>query len=31
MASDGSHLIVIPMACWHKAANDDYMPPTRAA
>lgn len=26
MTHDGAYLIVIPMACWHRAANDDYYP-----
>lgn len=24
MTHDGAYIIVIPMACWHKAANDDH-------
>lgn len=31
MTHDGAHLIVIPMARWHQAANDDHCGPVRAA
>lgn len=31
MTHDDAYLIVIPMACWHQAANDDHCGPLRAA
>ena len=32
MTFDGNYLIVIPLACWHVAANDkSYFPPGRTA
>lgn len=31
MTHDGAYLLVIPMACWHRAANDDHCGPILAA